>query len=118
MRAAYICSWTSDIKGIYLGRIRSFEGYVSFANKLFPWGLHNKMSAIYIENTDKGHLPHCSHTSLTKCLLHRGVAQACRNCKSPTQLLTFTFSSPKMRKLRNAMRCKAQLVGVAERELT
>ena len=78
MRATDICSWTSDIKGIYLGRIRFFEGYVSFANKLFPWGLHNKMSAIYIENTHKGHLPHCSHTSLTKCLLHRGVAQACR----------------------------------------
>ena len=84
-----ICSWTSNIKGFHFGQIWSFEGLwrpISFVSKLFPCRLHDKMWGIHIENTDSGHLPHSLHTSLRECLLHQGVAQACRSCNYPLSL--------------------------------
>lgn len=89
-----ICSWTSNIKGFYFGQIWSFEGPISSANKLFPCRLLDKMWGIYIENE---HLPHSLHTSLRECLLHQGVAQACRCCCNyPPKSFTFTFFSKKL----------------------
>ena len=120
---ADICSWTSNIKGFYFGQIWSFEGPISSANKLFPCRLLDKMCGIYIENSDNEHLPHSLHTSLRECLLHQGVAQACRCCCNyPHDYFTFTFFSKKslaMRKQCYAMRWhEAPHGGVAEPKLT
>ena len=118
-----ICLWTSNIKDFYFGQLWSFEGPISSANKLFPCRFLDKIWGIHIENSDNEHLPHSLHTSLRECLLHQGVAPACRFCcKYPHFHFHFLLqNSLAMRKLCYAMhgaRGTAQGRGRAQTDVT